>query len=178
MKVGTKSLLFGVHQFLWHPLTVLIAWHHLYGWPTWREIVCIFIHDWGLWGSSDIDGKEGLIHPARSAAIARKLFGKGSVESLLVLFHSRHFARLCRMEPSMLCWADKLSIRWDPWWLYIPRAILSGEIIEYREMSAKNQWRIPLSASHRTWYERARKNQIELAMSMDPTKIAYQDEER
>lgn len=57
MKTGTKSLLFGVHQFIWHPLTVLLAWIKLYGWPAWEELVCIIIHDWGYWGKSNMDGE-------------------------------------------------------------------------------------------------------------------------
>ena len=38
MKVGTRSLLFGSHQFMLHPLFVAIAWRRLYGrWPHgWR----------------------------------------------------------------------------------------------------------------------------------------------
>ncbi|MCK5235828.1 MAG: hypothetical protein KAR06_02490, partial [Deltaproteobacteria bacterium] len=60
--VGTKSLLFGVHQFIWHPITVLIAWCKLYGWPTWPELVCIIVHDWGYWGKPNMDGPEGEKH--------------------------------------------------------------------------------------------------------------------
>jgi len=49
MKVGTKSLLWGVHQIFWHPLTVTLAWRELYKkWPSWKEFVCIFIHDWDI----------------------------------------------------------------------------------------------------------------------------------
>lgn len=28
MRIGTKSILFGVHQFIWHPVTVYIAWRN------------------------------------------------------------------------------------------------------------------------------------------------------
>jgi hypothetical protein len=59
MKVGQRSLLYGVHQFLWHPITVLIAWWVLFGRPTWRELVCIIIHDWGYWNCPNMDGPEG-----------------------------------------------------------------------------------------------------------------------
>lgn len=57
--VGTRSLLFGVHQFLWHPWTVYRAWRYLYGKPTWREVVCIFLHDLGYFGKPNMDGEEG-----------------------------------------------------------------------------------------------------------------------
>ena len=60
MKMGTKSLLFGVHQFFIHPLMVLLAWIVLYrSFPGLKELVCIFIHDWGYWGKADLKGEEG-----------------------------------------------------------------------------------------------------------------------
>ena len=31
------------------------------------------------------------------------------------LFHSRHLAKRWEAEPSALCWADKLSIYFEPW---------------------------------------------------------------
>ncbi len=149
MKVGTKTLLFGVHQFIWHPITVLFAWIKLYGWPTWEELVCIFIHDWGYWGCSNIDGDEGERHPEGAAQIALYLLGHKA--EYLCLFHSRNYARQYNVEPSKLCWADKLSIIYDPWWLYLPRAWLSGELREYR-LKAADSGAVPLSASNREWY--------------------------
>lgn len=150
MKVGKKSLLFGVHQFIWHPLTVLLAWWKLYGRPSWKEAFCILIHDWGYWFSSDMDGPEGRRHPEFAARLAGTLFG--SKYNLLCLYHSRHYARNTGAEPSKLCWADKLSIIFEPWWLYLPRAWLSGELKEYRQVAAKAGF-IPLSASNRQWFD-------------------------
>lgn len=147
MTVGTKSLLFGVHQFIWHPVTVLIAWIKLYGRPNFKELVCIIVHDWGYWGAPNMDGTEGEAHPIKGAGIALILFGMDYYE--LCLYHSRHYSRIVGAEPSRLCWADKLSILYEPWWLYLPRAALSGELYEYREI-AKNY--VPLSASHRRWF--------------------------
>ncbi len=149
MEVGTKTLLFGVHQFIWHPLTVLFAWIKLYGCPTWEEFFCIFIHDWGYWGCSNIDGNEGERHPERAAGIALFLFGNKA--ECLCLFHSSNYARKRGAEPSKLCWADKYSIIYDPWWLYLPRAWLSGELREYRQKAAKSG-AVPLSSSNREWY--------------------------
>lgn len=160
LPVGRRSLLWGVHQFLWHPITVARAWIALYGrWPTWREAVCIVIHDWGYWFTSNMDGEEGERHPEFGARIAGRLFGRKYHD--LVLYHSRHYVKrenerrtrwaelknAClaaigktsiRMEPAMvkpspLCWADKLSICYDPPWFYLLRARLSGEIKEYRQ---------------------------------------------
>lgn len=135
MTTGTKSLLFGVHQVLWHPITVLLAWIHLYGLPNWKELVCIIIHDWGYWGKAKMDDAEGETHPRWAAHKAMKWFG---VEYfVLCLYHSRHYAKRHNKEPSRLCWADKLSFLYDPWWFYLPRAWLSGELTEYREMAEK-----------------------------------------
>lgn len=175
MKKGTKSLLFGVHQFLWHPITVWIAWMWLFReLPNWREMVCIVIHDWGYWGKANMDDEEGERHPEVGAAIAGWLFDRPlSCKSWnplkilhdavlwdhrsngdylqLCLFHSRHYARNACQDPSSLCWADKLSIIFEPWWLYLPRAWASGELAEYRKIAAGAGF-IPLTASHREWY--------------------------
>jgi hypothetical protein len=36
VKIGTKSVLFGAHQFLLHPMFLALAWWRLYGFP--REV--------------------------------------------------------------------------------------------------------------------------------------------
>lgn len=172
MKVGTKSLLFGVHQFLWHPFTVWLAWIALYKTlPGWRETICIVVHDWGYWGKANMDGKEGESHPELGARIAHRILDKVRLrasESVnyfgdsrwhehettyhdLCLLHSRHYAKNTSKEPSKLCWADKLSISFEPWWLYLPRAWASGELTEYRKICANTGF-VPLSASHREWF--------------------------
>jgi len=138
MKLGTKSILFGTHQFLWHPLTVGLAWHKLFGvWPKWREWACIFVHDLGYWGKPNIDGKEGKTHPELGAYIAHRLLGHPYDQ--LVLFHSRDYSRAHRTEPSPLCWADKYSVMFDPKWFYLLRSRLSGEVHEYRDNAPEYQ---------------------------------------
>ncbi len=150
MNVGTKSLLFGVHQFVIHPLTVIAAWKMLYGkFPTWRETVCIVVHDWGYWGKVNMDGRAGELHPEVGASIALRLFGRKYYR--LCLFHSRHYARNAGVLPSRLCWADKASIAFEPWWFYIPRAWASGELREYR-IRSHEAGLIDENASHREWY--------------------------
>lgn len=170
METGTKSVLFGVHQFLWHPVTVYIAWWKLYGRPTWREAVCIFVHDLGYIGSPDMDGDRGETHPFLGASIALRLFD--SKHYFLCLYHSRHYARTAGMEPSKLCWADKLSILYDPWWLYIPRAIMSGEIHEYRKQSAIVGG-IPLTSSHRRWFKWVKARMLKLAEEKRGDAVEY-----
>lgn len=133
MRLGTKSLLFGVHHFLWHPITVLRAWVDLYGRPNMKELICIFIHDWGYWGCSEMDGRTGSQHPIRGAKIAGWLFGQEYYD--LCVLHSRTLSDALGMPPSKLCWADKLSMAYDPRWFYLLRASATGEIKEYRENS-------------------------------------------
>lgn len=170
MKVGTKSLLFGVHQFAWHPWTVYRAWVHLYGRPTWRELLCIIIHDWGYWGAPNMDGEEGTAHPEFGARLAAKLAGAEAGREVLV--HSRHYAKLSAQAPSRLCWADKLSILYDPAWFYMLRARLTREIREYRAMAAKGGF-IPLTATDWEWFYWVREKLVELARTMDPGAVPY-----
>lgn len=170
MKVGTRSLLFGVHQVFWHPITVLIAWWRLYGRPSWRELVCIIIHDWGYWGKPDMDGDLGERHPEWAANVAGRLFGPAYQD--LCLFHSRHYARRFGGEPSKLCWADKLSILYEPWWLYLPRAWLSGELFEYRQ-TADRAGVVALSAPHREWFACIQERLATLAREKRGDAVSY-----
>lgn len=136
MKIGTKSLLFGVHQFLIHPFFVFGGWVKLYGWPNWKTFVCIIIHDWGYWGCSDMDGKEGEIHPEWAANIVNKYLDGWENKDpneyyYLCLLHSRFWAKKLGPPPSGLCWADKLGTALMPTWLWVFLARLSGELDEY-----------------------------------------------
>jgi len=150
MKVGTKSILFGVHQFLIHPVVVSIAWIRIYKkLPNFKELFCIIVHDWGYWGKASMDGRDGERHPELGAKIARKLFGLKWFD--LCLYHSRTYAKYQVKKPSPLCWPDKLSITIEPWWFYLPRAWLSGELFEYREKAHATGF-ILRSSTHREWY--------------------------
>ena len=178
MKTGTKSLLFGVHQFIWHPVTVFLAWHELYGFPNWKELVCIIIHDWGYWGSPNMDGAEGERHPEFAANLALKYLDHPTVENdldshyyALCLFHSRHYAkRNFNATPSKLCWADKLSIKYDPWWFYLPRAWLSGELKEYRALHAGMGEDFK---THREWYFWASERAIKMGAAQNSQGISF-----
>lgn len=136
MKVGTKSLLFGIHQVFWHPIVVLRAWVYLFGWPSFKEFICIIIHDWGYAGKPNLDGPEGEVHPMLGAKIAGRLFGIDWF--YFCLLHSRTMARKINMEPSKLCWADKLSFCFEPRWFYLIRAKMSNEIEEIFYASIKS----------------------------------------
>lgn len=159
MKVGTKSLLFGVHQFIWHPITVYLAWCKLYGRPNMKETICILIHDWGYWSKPNMDGEEGEQHPELGASIARKFLGVQYYK--LCLYHSRHYARNSNEQPSRLCWADKLSIIYEPSWFYLFRAKLSGELIEYRKTSTTAGF-TPLTKTDKEWFDELQQQFIKL----------------
>lgn len=80
MKIGTKSILFGVHQFILHPIFVSIAWWKLYGFPfDLRLWVAFFVHDLGYWGKPNMDGKEGEKHVELGARIMGWLFDRNTI---------------------------------------------------------------------------------------------------
>jgi len=162
VKVGTKSLIFGVHSVIWHPLTVLFAWVHLYGLPNYREVLCIFIHDWGYFGCADMDDEEGSMHPELAGKIARKFFGVTYGD--LCLYHSRRYSECQGKLPSRLCYADKLSIAYDPMWLYLLRANLTGELPMYREASDTHGM-FPRDRSNKEWFIWLRAHMVEIGNS-------------
>jgi len=176
MKTGTKSLLFGVHQVFWHPFTVWLAWiwlfHQL---PNWRETICIVMHDWGYLGKRHMDDECGERHPELGAALADCLFDDKYYANLC-LCHSRHYSRQNGMEPSMLCWADKASIKFDPWWLYLPRAWLTGELAEYRRTAIVTGF-CPPEVTNRHWYNWIRERQLKIATSRRGDVVDYNPSE-
>ncbi len=146
MTLGTKTLLFGVHQFILHPLFVAIAWWRLYGFPwNWRLWLCFIVHDWGYWGCRDLDCDEGRLHPEFGARLVSRLLDRRPYSDWLTVFHeqwgpwgkfcllhSRHYAKSADLKPSRLCMADKLAICLMPEWLYLTLAWLTGELAEYQ----------------------------------------------
>lgn len=153
MKMGTKSLLYGVHQVALHPLFVAIAWRKLYGrWPRDPRVWLAFIvHDWGYWGCPNMDGPEGKAHPYRAAFWFAVLFDRYPRRKTTVqysgldvwsrirlgpwgkfcLYHSRSLARRDSKGVSKLCAPDKLGAFLMPRWLYLRLARWTGELDEY-----------------------------------------------
>jgi hypothetical protein len=130
MTIGTKSSLYGAHQFLLHPLMLAIAWTKLYGFPLDpRLYVAFLIHDWGYFGCTDMDGPSGSRHPERGARIMSALFGKEWGD--FCLFHSRSYAKDAGQRFSRLCVADKYATAILPVWLQAFLVSLTGEIEEY-----------------------------------------------
>lgn len=174
MTTGTKSVLFGAHQCLWHPITVWLAWRKLYGKrPTWRETVCIAIHDLGYLGQAKMKAANGERHVELGSHIAGKLFGPRY--AALCLLHSRHYARAVRRSPSPLCWADKASILSERWWTYLPRAWLSGELAEYRHM-ADRAGSLSADKSHREWFRWIQSTHATLARERRGDAVPYRDQ--
>jgi len=138
MKVGTKSVVFGVHAILVHPFFVAWAWSRLYGFP-WdpRLWVSFLVHDLGYIGKADMEGPEGQQHVVLGGRIMGWLFGPEWRD--FTLCHSRHWAESVGKGYSKLCLADKLAFVLTPAWLYIPMARLSGELREYMRVSGERQ---------------------------------------
>lgn len=138
LNVGTKSVLFGVHCFFWHPITVAAGWWLYHGRMPNRlhEWLAIIFHDVGYIGCSDMDGPSGVSHPHRSAQpfvrLASRVPSAGFVYTAgLIYGHSRSFAAKHGLPTSSLYAPDKLCVLFDPSWFYLLRARLSGEIWEY-----------------------------------------------
>jgi hypothetical protein len=129
LRVGTKSVLFGFHQFLIHPAFVTVAWWMQNGIPLDpRLLLAIFVHDIGYLGKPNMDGPEGETHPEVGARIMR-IFGQDWSD--LVLLHSRFYCKRLGRPYSRLCRADKLAIMLYPRWLWKLLVTASGEIDEY-----------------------------------------------
>jgi hypothetical protein len=138
MKVGTKSVIFGVHAVLIHPFFVACAWWRLFGFP-WdpRLWLAFLVHDVGYFGCPNMEGPEGQRHVVLGGQIMGWLCGPEWGD--FVLCHSRHWAESVGKSYSKLCLADKLAFVLTPAWLYIPMARLSGELREYMRVSSERQ---------------------------------------
>jgi hypothetical protein len=155
VKIGTKSVLFGAHQFLIHPLFVAWAWWKLYGFPHDPRLwVAFFVHDLGYLGKPNMDGPEGERHVEFGAAVMHFLFDRPRLRRYIesepgafsyrqrrtrwrdfCLYHSRFYAKRDGRPHSRLCVADKLAIVLTPGWLYLPMARATGEIHEYMDLA-------------------------------------------
>ena len=138
MRVGTKSVIFGVHAILVHPFFVAYAWSRLFGFP-WdpRLWVAFLVHDLGYIGKANMESSEEQQHVVFGGRIMGWLFGPEWRD--FTLCHSRHWAERVGKKYSKLCLADKLAFVLTPAWLYLPMARLSGELYEYMRVSGERQ---------------------------------------
>ena len=143
MKIGTKSVLFGVHAFWLHPWIVLRAWFLIHGCrPSLAELMAILTHDLGYWGQPNMDGKDGgEKHPEKAAAWWRGRFGQfGNQVAEIILGHSRFHAAANNIELSALFKPDKLATALYPIWIYLLLGNLSGEIKEYMDLRGTEKY--------------------------------------
>jgi hypothetical protein len=165
LPIGTRSLLFGVHQFVLHPLFLALAWWKLYGAPINPRLwVAFIVHDWGYWGKHDMDGDDGQTHPELGGRIMTRLFGPewGDFTRL----HSRYYAKRERREPSPLCAAAKLVLAVTPIWLYLMLARASGEVAEYMSLAARHNFYT--GSDIREWHALLRSHWIDEARRLAP----------
>lgn len=141
LSVGTKSLLFGAHQLILHPIIVFYCWCKLYGFPIDPRIwICILVHDCGYFGMPNMDGKEGKTHPYFGACLVSKLFEYSNDWYLFTLLHSRTMHNCYpNLHVSKLCYADKMAIKYTPRWMY--RKDELDEYISNSPMTCYSDWK-------------------------------------
>ena len=159
MNIGTKTVLFGVHQFLIHPWFVAEGWRRLYGFPFDPRLwIAFFLHDLGYFGKPNLDGLEGEQHPEFAAKIMGFLFGERWAD--FCRYHSRFLAKKNGRHVSRLCVADKMAIALQPGWMYLPMARATGELHEYMSGEMKRnpnfdrtpeQWFLALQKYIKEW---------------------------
>ena len=155
MTLGTKTLLFGVHQVIIHPLLVTISWIRLYhSFPNWKELFCIFIHDWGYWGKPNLKNADGDTHPQLGANIAEKLLGSEWRD--FILGHSSFYVVRNNIKASKLLAPDKYFHCLIPLWAYKILAVPTGEFRHYRDIKHCRQV-ADQSETDKEWYDKLRK---------------------
>ena len=151
LSIGTRSLLFGAHQLILHPVCLAIAWTKLYGFPCdFRLWIAFLVHDWGYYGKRDMDGAEGQTHPELGANIMGYLFG--DEWRRFCLYHSRFYSKQAGADVSRLCIVDKKATSLVPWWVYLPMVKFTGELDGYMSLCHElgNEEKCPTSP--RVWH--------------------------
>jgi len=150
MTEGTKSYLIGCHQFLLHPLWVVLAWRLEYkSWPKWWELICIILHDIGICGRQYLsDDKAKIGHWESGAKLSSFIVGKfskfmwPSVGAYLLC--AGHCPKESSFIESKLFRADKRSrvlmptwMMWPEYWFEIKK---TGGLtpIEWKKLLRKN----------------------------------------
>ena len=161
MTEGTKSYLIGCHQFLLHPLWVLMAWRLEYkAWPKWWQLICILFHDIGICGRqymSDDTAKKG--HWELGANISGDLVDALSNRSsyypnghIAYLFCAGHAPKESGYRQSALFIPDKRSFlvapMWWKWWNYWVEGFKTTNPIEWTKLVEENLKKDEPMASH------------------------------
>ncbi len=115
-----------------HPQWAAKVMHFLFDRPRKEQRIEYFetVSDM-LWADAELR-KEGWypLYPAGSNAVYERKVPTCYWHDLC-LYHSRFYAKRDNRPPSPLCAPDKLAVALEPWWLYLPRVIASGEIREF-----------------------------------------------
>ena len=130
MKEGTISVLFGCHSII-HSILVYISWIKLYKTiPSFKETVCILIHDIGHIGLDYLsDYEQKKKHWILGSNLAKQLFG--DTEYQLVAGHDKNSG----IKKSILYNADKYS------WVIAPKVWLySNWLVEKNIRRSKNMF--------------------------------------
>ncbi len=133
MTEGTRSYLYGCHQFFMHPLMVTLAWKRLYGrMPRPWQLGCILLHDIGHIGRDYLTYySEKRKHWILGARIAKKLFGEKGYA--LVASHTGQSG----FPRSELYYSDKYSWILSPiWWLR-----LNDKVEKFGKHRSLHVWR-------------------------------------
>jgi len=173
VNLGTKTLLFGVHQVFIHPVLVTAAWVKLYrSFPTWREMICIVIHDWGYWGRPNLKDADGDRHPERGAEIAGKLLGPEWRD--FILGHSSFYTIRHGVKQSKLFAPDKYWHCMIPLWVYKALSVPTEEFKHYRELKHARQVAEPHESDAEWWakLQRACYGKIAGTFEIDRRKLA------
>ncbi len=167
MTEGTKSYLIGCHQFLLHPLWVLLTWRLEYkSWPKWWELIAILFHDIGICGRqylSDDTAKIG--HWEKGAQLTSDILDKltrdMSKENAGYNMCAGH-SSTSELPESKLWKADKRSKLVEPkWWSAFYSLIepqLKGDPDKWRE-TVKENLRQKKPVSNHELYMRNRQNE-------------------
>jgi hypothetical protein len=131
VKEGTKSILFGCHNPLFHGTWVLLAWKLEYkAWPRWWELLGIYLHDIGVWNRQYLSNNTakighwelGAVWGAEIVLFLHRLwpkFGLKSGAGEVFTFMAGHCPEESQYKPSKLMRADKRSHLLEPkWWQY------------------------------------------------------------
>ena len=130
MRVGTKTILFGLHSFWLHPMVVWYSYFKIYGSLSFKMAAAIFFHDLGYWRCKSLKHGDGYSHPSKSAELFSKFFKNDYHQYYQIYHHSRRYPS-GNTEVSCLGIADKLSFFYYPKWLVLFLGTLSGELKEY-----------------------------------------------
>lgn len=166
MTEGTKSYLIGCHQFLFHPLWMLMAWRLEYkSWPKWWEVICILLHDVGICGRQYLsDDKAKIGHWQKGAKIANRMlavrFNLGGAPWCMI---AGHCPKESDYPESKLSRADKRSWLVAPmWWLWWNYWVEGFEVTpppKWRKMVAENLKREKPMGGHELYLKGRKTNE-------------------